>query len=352
MEDIEKLNGYQRVYHELEPFWQEDSEILILGSLPSPKSRETGFYYGHPRNRFWKVLSAAYGENCPEDLNEKKELLKKHKAALWDVIDNCLIKGAADGSIKDPVANDIAGLLRRTSIKRIFTTGTKAYELYTKLVYPKTGIPAVKLPSTSPANCAMSEEELISFYRSKLFYVSPLMKGRPEDESGRTRAEMAVYDFLDRLCIEYDRVDHEAAYTMEACQAVDSLLGIRMCKNLFLCNAQKTSFYLLAMPGEKVFKTKYLSKQINSSRLSFAGEEYMKSFLGLSPGSASVLGLMNDHEHRVRLLIDRDLMNEEWIGCHPCINTSSLKLRMGDLLDKFLPAVGHEYTAVELPWEA
>ena len=124
-----------------------------------------------------------------------------------------------------------------------------------------------------------------------------------------------------------------------------------MCKNLFLCNAQKTKFYLLLMPGHKKFKTKALSKQINSARLSFADDAHMEEYLGITPGSVSVLGLMNDPDNHVRLLIDKDLLQDEYLGCHPCINTSSLKIKTADVLEKILPAVHHEPTYVELPWE-
>ena len=140
--------------------------------------------------------------------------------------------------------------------------------------------------------------------------------------------------------------------TMEACAAADKLLGGVICKNLLLCNRQCTDFYLLMMPGDKPFKTKDLSKQIGSSRLSFAAGEYMEEFLDITPGSLSVLGLMNDKDHRVQLLIDADLLNGEFIGCHPCINTSSLRLRTQDILDTFLPAVGHEPRIVNLEMPA
>ena len=158
------MNGYQRIYHELEPVFSEESRILILGSLPSPKSRETGFYYGHPKNRFWRVISAVFEEPLPETIEQKRELILRHRIALWDVIESCLIKGASDSSIKEPVANDIPKLLERTGISHIVTTGRKAQSLYMKLVYPRTGIEAICLPSTSPANCAVGEEELISCY--------------------------------------------------------------------------------------------------------------------------------------------------------------------------------------------
>lgn len=168
---------------------------------------------------------------------------------------------------------------------------------------------------------------------------------------GRLLKEMAVYELLDELKISYQRVDHEAAATVDDCHGVDEALGIHICKNLFLCNRQKTDFYLLMMPGLKKFKTKELSAQLGVSRLSFAEAEYMEEFLDITPGSVSVMGLMNDKEHRVRLLIDRELLQDEFVGCHPCVNTSSLKLRMKDVLEKFLPYVGHGYTVVELVGE-
>ena len=165
---------------------------------------------------------------------------------------------------------------------------------------------------------------------------------------GRLSKEMAVYELLEKLEIPYLRVDHEAAATVDDCHDVDEALGIHICKNLFLCNRQKTDFYLLMMPGLKKFKTKELSAQLGTARLSFAEAEYMEEFLNITPGSVSVMGLMNDREHRVRLLIDQELLQDEFVGCHPCVNTASLKIRMKDILEKFLPHVGHDYTAVEL----
>ena len=146
-------------------------------------------------------------------------------------------------------------------------------------------------------------------------------------------------------------MDHDATASIECCMDVEKLLGIHICKNLFLCNQQKTKFYMLMMPGNKKFKTKNLSKQINSARLSFAGDEFMEEFLDITPGSVSVLGLANDKENRVQLLIDADVLKDEYIGCHPCINTSSLKIKTADLVEKILPAVHHEYILVDLPWE-
>ena len=165
----------------------------------------------------------------------------------------------------------------------------------------------------------------------------------------RAPRETRTYALLDELAIPYTRIDHAPAVTMEACQAVDKELGVSMCKNLFLCNRQQTVFYLLLMPGDKKFKTKDLSAQLGCSRLSFGDEAHMVSLLDIYPGSVSVMGLMNDKENQVQLLIDRDLTKDEWIGCHPCVNTSSLKLRLSDILERFLPAVHHDYKLVDLP---
>ena len=169
---------------------------------------------------------------------------------------------------------------------------------------------------------------------------------KPTDS--RLPKEMAVYDLLEKLHITYGRIDHDVTATIEDCQDVDKLLGITICKNLFLCNSQKTDFYLLMMPGDKKFKTKELSAQIKSSRLSFATAEYMEKFLDITPGSVSILGLMNDTEHNVTLLIDEDVIKEDYIGCHPCINTASLRVGTKDILDKFLPYTGHAPTFVKL----
>lgn len=176
-----------------------------------------------------------------------------------------------------------------------------------------------------------------------------LMSIRPQDVQGRLEREIRVYDLLDSLGIEYLRTDHEEANTMEACNAIDEVLGVPMCKNLFLCNRQETEFYLLMMPGDKPFKTKDLSKQINSARLSFGKPEFMEEFLDIKPGAVSIMGLMNDTGKRVRLLIDKPVLESEYVGCHPCVNTSSLKIKTKDLLEKFLPATGHEFTMVDLP---
>ena len=176
-----------------------------------------------------------------------------------------------------------------------------------------------------------------------------LCNGRPEDITGRLEKEIRVYDFLDNLGVAYKRVDHEPAMTMEACQAVDAVLGVKMCKNLFLCNRQQTDFYMLLMPDDKVFKTKDLSSLLGVSRLSFASGEFMEEFLDITPGSLSILGLMNDKDLRVRLVIDAPVLEGEFVGVHPCINTSSLLLKASDLTGKIIPAMGHEPTIVNLP---
>ena len=175
-----------------------------------------------------------------------------------------------------------------------------------------------------------------------------LYKGRPENTDGREDKEIRVYDLLDELGIEYMRTDHAHADTMEACHEIDKVLEVLICKNLFLCNRQQTAFYLLMMPGDKPFKTKELSAQIGSARLSFAPEEYMVEYLDIHPGSVSILGLMNDKENHVQLLVDEDVITGEFLGCHPCVNTSSLKLSSKDVFEKFLKAVHHEPIFVHL----
>ena len=193
-----------------------------------------------------------------------------------------------------------------------------------------------------------------------------IYKGRPGNITGRQEREVRVYDLVDSIGVDYDRLDHAPAMTMEVCDAVNAAFG-RMtleefkaedsndrtkhaiiCKNLFLCNRQKTKFYLLMIPGDKKFLTKNLSAQINSARLSFAGEEDMLNFLDVTPGSVSVLGLMNDHGHIVQLLIDSDVLQSEYVGCHPCINTSSLRMKTKDLMEKVIPALQHEPVIVNL----
>ena len=193
-----------------------------------------------------------------------------------------------------------------------------------------------------------------------------IYKGRPEDTSNREAREVRVYDLLDGLGIEYDRLDHEPAMTMEVCAQIDAaferttLADFKantdddkakhaiICKNLFLCNRQKTNFYLLMIPGDKKFLTKDLSQQINSARLSFADGEAMQKYLDVMPGSVSVMGLMNDSDNTVQLLIDSDVLQSEYVGCHPCMNTSSLRMKVRDLTEKILPAIHHEPIIVKL----
>lgn len=185
---------------------------------------------------------------------------------------------------------------------------------------------------------------------NELIHDANLYEDVPSAE-GRLPREMAVYELLDRLGIPFKRMDHEPMATIEACHGVDEILGIRMCKNLFLCNTQKTVFYLLMMPGEKKFKTKEVSKQLGVARLSFAPEEFMEEYLHISPGAVSIMGLMNDKEKHVRLLIDEEILKEEHLGCHPCVNTASLRLKTEDVITKFLPVTEHEYTVVHLNGE-
>ena len=178
-----------------------------------------------------------------------------------------------------------------------------------------------------------------------------LHRGRPENTEDRLPREVRTYDFLDSLQIPYLRTDHDRADNMEACNEIDAVLGVIICKNLFLCNRQKTHYYLLMMPGDKKFKTKELSKQINSARLSFADADAMLEYLDIEPGAVSIMGLMHDRNGAVQLLIDEDVLRDEYIGCHPCVCTSSLKIRTADVMEKFLPATGHNYMTVHLVGE-
>ena len=175
-----------------------------------------------------------------------------------------------------------------------------------------------------------------------------LVNGRPATNEGRLDKEIRCYDLLDSLGVEFQRIDHEAAMTMEACAEIDKVLDATICKNLLLCNRQNTAFYLLMIPGDKVFKTSVLSKEIGSSRLSFAKPEYMEEYLDITPGSVSVLGLMNDHGHHVQLLMDEEVLKGEYFGCHPCINTSSLRIKTADLMEKIIPAMDHPARIVSI----
>ena len=176
-----------------------------------------------------------------------------------------------------------------------------------------------------------------------------LQTGRPAEESGRLEKEIRTYDFLDALGVPFERVDHDPAMTMEDCADVDKLLCAMICKNLFLCNRQKTQFYLLLIPGDKHFLTKELSGQLGVSRLSFADAEHMLRYLDITPGSVSVMGLMNDQGNNVKLLIDRDVVKAEWFACQPCINTSIIRFSMNDFLNKIIPGLKHEPVYVDLP---
>lgn len=180
-----------------------------------------------------------------------------------------------------------------------------------------------------------------------------LIHGSPADMTGRLEKEVRAYGLLDRLGVDFDRTDHadRPATSMEVCAEVDAILGVRICKNLFLCNRQKTSFYLLIMPGDKPFRTKELSHQLGVARLSFADPEHMEEYLDVTPGSVSVLGLENDRENHVQLVIDEDVLQEPMFACHPCVNTSSVRFRTAELLEKLLPAMGHDYISVHLDGE-
>lgn len=174
-----------------------------------------------------------------------------------------------------------------------------------------------------------------------------LFNSKPSSEN-RLKKENETYDILDKLKINYSGVDHQAAMTIESLEDVDNFLGVKACKNLFLCNSQKTKFYLLIMPGDKKFVTKDLSKQINCARLSFANGSFMEEFLNITPGSLSIFGLIFDKEHKVNLIIDKDAIKEEYVSFHPCVNTTTLKIKSSDLMEKFLPYTGHEHAMVEL----
>ncbi len=175
--------GAQFLTHPFEPFHDTESTRLILGTFPSPKSREFGFYYGHPRNRFWTVLSAVFGLPLPGTIKEKKALCRSAGIALWDVVGACRIVGASDQSISAPQVNPIETLIQGSKIQTVFTTGTKAYALYTKYCEMRTGFPATRLPSPSPANCAIPLETLIERYRALLLGSEP-SRARPRFSAG------------------------------------------------------------------------------------------------------------------------------------------------------------------------
>jgi len=180
-----------------------------------------------------------------------------------------------------------------------------------------------------------------------------LEKGSPDNLEGRLDKEKRCYELLDSLNIEYFRCDHPDANanTMEDCLVIDSILEAVVCKNLFLTNRQHTEYYLLMMPGDKVFKTKELPAQLGCARLSFASAEEMEQYLDITPGSVSILGLMNDKDNKVRLVVDEDVLKGDYVGCHPCINTSSLKIGKDDLFGPVLSAMHHDMTVVTLKGE-
>ncbi|MCI8548366.1 MAG: DNA-deoxyinosine glycosylase [Bacilli bacterium] len=156
------------VKHELEPIYNKESKILILGSIPSVKSREKKFYYAHPQNKFWRILSDVYKEEKLETIEEKKLFLQKYNIALWDIIKSCTQENSSDSSIKNVKPNNIKDIVKKTNITKIFTTGKTAYNLYNKYIYPKIKIKAIYLPSTSPANASIKYEELLNIYKENL----------------------------------------------------------------------------------------------------------------------------------------------------------------------------------------
>lgn len=175
----------------------------------------------------------------------------------------------------------------------------------------------------------------------------PMEEGKP-DASGRCENEMRCYALLDRLGIPYARIDHAPAKTMEDCASIDAALGTEMCKNLFLCNKQRTRFFLLMLPGEKNFRTADFSKQVGSSRVGFADEADMLALLGVYPGAVTLLGLMHDTEKRVSLCVDAELLEKPYLGLHPCVNTSSIRIRTEDAFSALLDALDHRMTVVSL----
>ena len=197
----------------------------------------------------------------------------------------------------------------------------------------------------------MYESRLIDTRTERWYHIAMtgIMLGRPKDMCGRTEREVKVYDFLDGLGIGYERIDHEAVETMEACREIDRLLApAAVCKNLFLTNSKGDEYFLLMLRGDKRFVGREVARQIGSTRLSFGSAQKMEELLSTHPGSASVMGLMYDKSLRVKFLVDGDILSDEYLGCHPCVNTSSLRLRTSDVFNVFLPATGHEYTIVKV----
>lgn len=179
------------------------------------------------------------------------------------------------------------------------------------------------------------------------FYIDPVLyDGRPDEK--RTDKEERVYDLLDELGIEYKRADHSHADTIEDCQKIEKIIDVPVCKNLFLCNRQKTAYYILLMPALKPFRTAVISKLLGVSRLSFGSPEAMEEYLDITPGSVSIMGLMNDRNNRVQLVVDKDIYESDFIRCHPCINTSTLKIGTRDIFEKYLPRVRHKPIVIEI----
>lgn len=178
-------------------------------------------------------------------------------------------------------------------------------------------------------------------------YISQPYSGLPKDIEGRQDKEKRCYAFLESLGIKYEAVDHDEASDMDKCREIEDALGVKICKNIVLCNRQETSFFLFMLPGDKKYITKDVSKKLEMSRLSFAKEHYLKEFLNVTPGSVSVLGLLNDKYNNVELVIDRDVIKGEYIRCHPCVNTSTLKIRTEDFLNKIIPALGKEAKVID-----
>ena len=175
-----------------------------------------------------------------------------------------------------------------------------------------------------------------------------IIEGAPINTADRLDKEIRTYNLLDELGIIYERIDHDAAYTIAACEEIDKLFGTPLCKNLLLCNSQKNKFFMLLLPGDKPFDTKELRNQIGSSRLSFAPGEYMEELLDITPGSLTVLGLANDKDNKVTLILDKDVISQPYICCHPCVNTSSLKIKTEDILNVFIPYTKHSPLFVDL----
>lgn len=178
-------------------------------------------------------------------------------------------------------------------------------------------------------------------------YISRPYRGKPKDSDKRQEKERKCYEFLEKIGIDYEVVDHEEASDMDKCLEIETVLGVKICKNIMLCNRQETRFFIFMMPGDKKYVTKDVSKKIGMSRLSFAKEEHLKDYLNVTPGSVSVLGLLNDIDNRVELVIDRDVIGQNHIRCHPCVNTSTLKIRTEDFLTKIIPALNKEALIID-----